>query len=424
MFSTVKKFVKSEPLEQQQMLLELHGFIWKTYGRQVWVGLLVYILSGWGLRQIGHLHPTLASWLYGDRVPDPPLLESLMWWVVFTVLRFGLHVFSGIVALALASFVLFAWNVWSKTISQENFRRTYGEGSWAAVLMAPEDPLGLSFCLELARENFNLLVICESGMREVCATLQKTSGVQVQPFEIPLHDAEKITKAWSKFDVSLVVFVAPRDATKSAGEERSGLATTLSFVGQGAKIAEQVFAAASAKLLDGKLSSSQPSTGKRRGLICTTSLCGMFPVPGRAVQCASDAAALALATSLATELRPHGVDVVCAPCTDLFAVEVKNDVDMRATARTVLIALARGQKLCFGIFRQAAKAWALDATPACLRQWLFDQIWGRLCKMKEDRGKKEAEAEASKAGSSSDTYTPANKSDSQVATESEEKAAT
>jgi len=81
------------------------------------------------------------------------------------------------------------------------------------------------------------------------------------------------------------------------------------------------------------------------------------------------------------------------------------------TAQAVLAALGRGQKLCFGVLRQAAKAWALDALPACLRQWLFDEIWKRLCKMREDKLKKQQEAEA---GSSSDVYAPSEKAGSET----------
>mmetsp|Transcript_97340 Transcript_97340/g.172341 ORF Transcript_97340/g.172341 Transcript_97340/m.172341 type:complete len:434 (+) Transcript_97340:104-1405(+) len=403
-----------EPEDIQNGLMEAHSYLYQKYGRQAWVCALVYIFSGWGLRQIGHLHPRCASVLYGKSgVPGPPLIESILFWVVFKVSYFGLYVVSGAVALALASFLLFAWTTWSQSVSLVDLKQRYGQGSWAAVLMSPQDPLGIAFCFELSRAGFNLLVISESGMRGVCETLQKTSGVQVQPFEVPLTDTQKITKAWSHYDISLVVFVTPRESSAGTHAEQAGLLETMSFVGQGATIAEKVFAAVLPKLCECKPSSasSSSSSSHRRGLICTTSLCGMFPVPGRTAQCAADAATLALAMSLSTELRPQGVDVVCAPCLDLFAVDPKQEPDMMGTAQAVLAALGRGQKLCFGVLRQAAKAWALDALPACLRQWLFDEIWKRLCKMREDKLKKQQEAEA---GSSSDVYAPSEKAGSET----------
>lgn len=354
--------------------------VFKSYGKTIATFFATFLVSGWALRQLALFFPLVERIVYSEGVPDPPPAELVVVWLVQMALRLMLHGLGGLAALVVIAFSLFVWDWIGSSGPTPNLAALYGEGSWAAVVTQPNDALGIAFCHELAAAKLNLLVISEGGMRDLCTTLHQTSGVQVQPFELPLSDSGRLARAWENYDLGVVVFVAPR--AQQALRSDVTLENVESFFKAGVLGAQQAASAALPKLT-GRASKDK----KKAALVFATSVCGLFPIPGWTAQSVVDSSVVTLASSLSAELAPLGVGVLNAPCRGMRETD-HDTANMRNTARSVLVGLSQEKKVVYGTLRNAAQAWTIGALPLGVKQQLAGQFSRSMAKTKEKQAKK------------------------------------
>lgn len=390
-----KKRQKFEALRRKQnpfdmfSIWNIYVYLFKTFGYRFGIFLLVYTLSGFLLRQVASWLPVIASLLFSGEVPPPTLAERFLVGLLSWTLSICMHAVLGILAMICIAIAIFVYRDYGKENSDNlDLAQRYGQNSWAAVVMAPNDPLGKAFCTEMADANLNLVVVAEGDMQDFCNSLQECYEIQVQPFQMQLNDADRIANVWKKFDIALVVFVMPLmptpkelDFVSTEGETRmleSMAMGCLSVISAGAS---QIRGRKAPVLGDTDPPEQRGKARLKGGIVCATSVCGCFPVPGYAAQSATDAAALALADALAVELEGEQISVLSAPCTSPF---VRDDpAKQRATAKSVLLALDAGAKISYGPWWNALQVWILRALTPQMRCWLFSRFWKQFLSVRE-----------------------------------------
>jgi len=369
----------------------LWKFFFTAYGKTISVFLCTFLMSGWVLRQIAEWVPYVGEWLYKDGIaPPPPLAERAAVSVLFMLLSFGAHALVGILGLAAIAAGMFVWTWLSSSGPVPDLKKFYGEGSWAAVVMPTKHELGMAFCKELAKSNLNLVVISPDGMRSFCTNLEQTYDVQVQPFELPLSDTAKLARAWASYDLALVVFVAPWAAAPAEFE----LGDTQSLFEVGALGAQRTASAAVPKLVE-----RASKDGQKAGLIFASSLCGVFPTPGRTAQSVADSAVAALASSLSTEIGEKGVNVLNAPCTGLRDKDNQDPVLVQATARSVLLGLTRGWKVSNGGWASLMQMSILSFIPLDVRRHVLAHLFKTMAEMQKRKAQDPGSQTTEKTGS-------------------------
>lgn len=359
----------------------LWKYFFTAYGKTIGVFLLTFVMSGWCLRQIGEWVPYLGEWMWKDGIsPPPPLAERVFVYCVLMLIRFSGHALLGVLGLGAIALCMCAWTWASSSGSTPDLKKLYGEGAWAAVVMPAKQELGIAFCKELAKAKMNLVIISPTGMRSFCTDLEQTYDVQVQPFEIELSDSARIARAWGSYDLALVVFTSPW----ASAEAGFSLTNAQALFELGALGAQRTAAAAVPKLVE-----RASKDGKKAGLVFASSLCGIFPTPGRSAQSVSDAAVSALASSLAIEVAQKGLHILNAPCTGLRSADNQEASVMQATASSVLIALSRDWKESHGAWACLMQYSVLSCIPSLLRQYLL----GHLFKTMTDIHKKKTQDE-------------------------------
>lgn len=192
----------------------------------------------------------------------------------------------------------------SSSIDHVEFARTYGP--WAVIAGASE---GVGACLadQLAARGLNLVLIArnEPLVNEVAAAVRERHGVLARPLVLDLTDPAiggRVAEVTDELEVGLVIY--------NAGAAKR----TVEFLDDSFEQSlQQVQLACIGPIALARLFAPGMRARRRGGIVLVGSLSCLVGSAKLAVYSAVKAFNVNLAEGLWSELRPHGVDVVCTP---------------------------------------------------------------------------------------------------------------
>lgn len=192
----------------------------------------------------------------------------------------------------------------TNTVANQEFAGRYGR--WALIAGASEG-IGAGLADQLAARGLNLILIArnESLLRVVAAGVRERHGVEVRPLVLDLTDADvraRVARATDGLEVGLVIY--------NAGAANR----TVEFLDDSFEQSlTQIKLACIGPLALARHFAPAMRERGRGGIVLVGSLSCLAGSATVAVYSAVKAFNVNLAEGLWSELRPHGVDVVCTP---------------------------------------------------------------------------------------------------------------
>jgi short-subunit dehydrogenase len=176
-------------------------------------------------------------------------------------------------------------------------------GPWA-VITGASDGIGRAFAERVAAEGLNVVLVArrEAALRDLSAELSRTSAVQTRVVAVDLGTPDgpaALIRAVADLDIGLAVLAAGFGGAGAFAESSP------------AAEAEMVAVNVSAVVQLAQHFAHRMTARRRGGIVVFGSLLGWQGVAGQANYAATKGYVQALGEGLRTELKPHGVDVLC-----------------------------------------------------------------------------------------------------------------
>jgi short-subunit dehydrogenase len=242
-----------------------------------------------------------------------------------------------------------------------DFAHRYGQ--WAVIAGASEG-VGASLADQLASLGINLILIArnEALLENLAATVRERHGVQARPLVLDLTDPEvgvKVAEAADGLEVGLVIY--------NAGAANRTVEFLDDTFEQSLK---QIKLACIGPLALARQFAPAMRERGRGGIVLVGSLACLAGSANIAVYSAVKAFNVNFAEGMWSELKPHGVDVVCTPLgkTDTEALQrmgvVPDDQTMRPedVAREIIDNVSNGPVYVVGESNRAVAShiWTID----------------------------------------------------------------